>query len=231
MLDSNNNQPILQAKGLGMRFDAAEGPISLFENLDLSIDAGDSWAILGTSGSGKSTLLGLLAGLDLPSAGQVLLSGEDLTALNEDERAARRQGHVGFVFQAFHLLPGLTALENVMLPLELAGQPRAAERARETLERVGLAARVRHYPSQLSGGEQQRVALARAFIAAPAVLFADEPTGNLDHKTGEQVIDLLFDLNRQHGTTLILVTHDQSVAERCQHVRYLRDGLLREEAS
>lgn len=213
-----------------MRFDAAEGPISLFENLDLSIDAGDSWAILGTSGSGKSTLLGLLAGLDLPSAGRVILSGEDLTALDEDERAARRQGQVGFVFQAFHLLPGLTALENVMLPLELAGESQGAARARETLERVGLGHRLRHYPAQLSGGEQQRVALARAFITAPAILFTDEPTGNLDHQTGEQVVDLLFELNRQHGTTLILVTHDQSVADRCAQMRYLRDGVLREEA-
>lgn len=213
-----------------MRFDAADGPISLFENLDLSIDAGDSWAILGTSGSGKSTLLGLLAGLDLPSGGRVRLSGEDLTALNEDERAALRQGRVGFVFQAFHLLPGLTALENVMLPMELAGQAGGAERAKQTLERVGLGHRLRHYPAQLSGGEQQRVALARAFIAAPAVLFADEPTGNLDHKTGEQVIDLLFELNRQHGTTLILVTHDQAVADRCAQVRYLREGRLQTEA-
>jgi len=230
MPESKNSQPILQAEGLSMRFDAADGPISLFENLDLSIDAGDSWAILGTSGSGKSTLLGLLAGLDLPSGGRVRLSGEDLTALNEDERAARRQGRVGFVFQAFHLLPGLTALENVMLPLELAGQAGGAERAKETLERVGLGHRLRHYPAQLSGGEQQRVALARAFIAAPAVLFADEPTGNLDHKTGEQVIDLLFDLNRQHGTTLILVTHDQAVADRCAQVRYLREGRLQTEA-
>lgn len=214
-----------------MRFDAPEGRISLFENLDLSIDAGDSLAILGTSGSGKSTLLGLLAGLDLPSGGRVSLDGQDLTALGEDERAALRSGRVGFVFQAFHLLPGLTALENVMLPAELAGDGQARSAATAALDRVGLGARTAHYPAQLSGGEQQRVALARAFVTAPRILFADEPTGNLDHRTGEQIIDLLFSLNRDTGTTLVLVTHDHAVARRCARVRYLRDGALAEAAA
>ena len=213
-----------------MRFEAPEGRISLFENLDVSIAAGDSLAILGTSGSGKSTLLGLLAGLDLPSGGRVTLDGHDLTAMDEDERAALRSGRVGFVFQAFHLLPGLTALENVMLPAELAGDADARDEAMHALHQVGLAGRVAHYPAQLSGGEQQRVALARAFISEPRILFADEPTGNLDHRTGEQIIDLLFNLNRDYGTTLVLVTHDQAVASRCAHVRYLREGALAREA-
>ncbi len=228
---SSSVAPILEARGLAMRFDAPEGRISLFESLDLSIDAGDSLAILGTSGSGKSTLLGLLAGLDLPSAGTVVLDRHDLTKLDEDERAVLRSGRVGFVFQAFHLLPGLTALENVMLPAELVVDRHARQRARDALARVGLADRLAHYPAQLSGGEQQRVALARAFITQPGILFADEPTGNLDHRTGAQIIDLLFELNRDHGTTLVLVTHDQAVAERCHHVRYLRDGRLFEAAA
>jgi putative ABC transport system ATP-binding protein len=231
MESSRHDPPVLEASALAMRFDAPEGRISLFENLDLSIDAGDSLAILGTSGSGKSTLLGLLAGLDLPSGGRVSLDGQDLTALGEDERAALRSGRVGFVFQAFHLLPGLTALENVMLPAELAGSAGAREAAMAALERVGLGARTAHYPAQLSGGEQQRVALARAFVTAPRILFADEPTGNLDHRTGEQIIDLLFSLNRDTGTTLVLVTHDHAVARRCARVRYLRDGALAEEAA
>ena len=225
---STTGSPILEARGLAMRFDAPEGRISLFENLDLSIGAGDSVAILGTSGSGKSTLLGLLAGLDLPSAGDVWLDGRRLTTLDEDERAALRAGRVGFVFQAFHLLPGLTALENVMLPAELAGDRQARRRAAEALDRVGLTDRLAHYPAQLSGGEQQRVALARAFIGQPRILFADEPTGNLDHRTGAQIIDRLFALNQDHGTTLVLVTHDQAVASRCAEVRYLRDGRLAE---
>ncbi|MDR9433451.1 MAG: ATP-binding cassette domain-containing protein [Spiribacter sp.] len=213
-----------------MRFAAPEGQISLFENLDFSINAGDSLAILGTSGSGKSTLLGLLAGLDLPSTGTVVMDSHDLNTLNEDERAVLRAGRVGFVFQAFHLLPGLTALENVMLPAELAGDSAARNKAAEALGRVGLSDRLLHYPAQLSGGEQQRVALARAFISEPQILFADEPTGNLDHKTGDQIIDLLFALNRDHNTTLIVVTHDQAVASRCARVRYLRNGVLTAEA-
>lgn len=223
---SSVQSPILQAQGLGMRFEAPEGPISLFEGLDFSIDAGDSLAILGTSGSGKSTLLGLLAGLDLPSAGSVIMDRHKLNDLDEDARAVLRAGRVGFVFQSFHLLPGLTALENVMLPAELAGDAQAREHAASALDQVGLTPRRGHYPAQLSGGEQQRVALARAFITAPSILFADEPTGNLDHITGEQIINLLFDLNRDYGTTLVLVTHDQAVAGRCAHVRYLREGRL-----
>ncbi len=230
MDSSSNGSPVLEARGLAMRFEAPEGRISLFENLDVSIAAGDSLAILGTSGSGKSTLLGLLAGLDLPSGGRVTLDGNDLTTMDEDERAALRSGRVGFVFQAFHLLPGLTALENVMLPAELAAEPDARDKAKRALEQVGLAGRLAHYPAQLSGGEQQRVALARAFVSEPRILFADEPTGNLDHRTGEQIIDLLFDLNRDYGTTLVLVTHDQAVARRCAHVRYLREGALAMEA-
>ncbi|WP_239016252.1 ABC transporter ATP-binding protein [Spiribacter vilamensis] len=230
MESSPQGSPVLEASALAMRFEAPEGRISLFENLDLSIDAGDSLAILGTSGSGKSTLLGLLAGLDLPSGGRVSLDGHDLTTMDEDERAALRSGRVGFVFQAFHLLPGLTALENVMLPAELAGDSDARAQAAAALERVGLKDRTAHYPAQLSGGEQQRVAIARAFVSRPRILFADEPTGNLDHHTGEQIIDLLFALNRDSGTTLILVTHDHAIAGRCDRVRYLRDGALAQEA-
>lgn len=230
MESSPHGSPVLEASALAMRFEAPEGRISLFENLDLSIDAGDSLAILGTSGSGKSTLLGLLAGLDLPSGGRVSLDGHDLTGMDEDQRAALRSGRVGFVFQAFHLLPGLTALENVMLPAELAGDDDARGKAAAALERVGLRDRTAHYPAQLSGGEQQRVALARAFVSQPRILFADEPTGNLDHHTGEQIIDLLFALNRDAGTTLVLVTHDHAIAGRCAQVRYLRDGALAQEA-
>lgn len=206
------------------------GSLTILRDIDFTLNKGETAAIVGASGSGKSTLLSIVAGLDTPSSGTVHIDGVDLFAMDEDQRAALRSQKVGFVFQSFQLLGNLTALENVMLPLELAGQAGGAERAKETLERVGLGHRLRHYPAQLSGGEQQRVALARAFIAAPAVLFADEPTGNLDHKTGEQVIDLLFDLNRQHGTTLILVTHDQAVAGRCAQVRYLREGRLQTEA-
>ncbi|MEX0374643.1 ABC transporter ATP-binding protein [Spiribacter pallidus] len=228
---ANPQTAVLEARSLTMQFEAPEGRISLFEDLDLSIASGDSLAILGTSGSGKSTLLGLLAGLDLPTGGGVTLDGADLNALDEDARARQRAGRVGFVFQAFHLLPGLTALENVMLPAEIAGDSRARTQAREALERVGLAHRTAHYPAQLSGGEQQRVALARAFLGEPMILFADEPTGNLDHQTGEQIIDLLFALNRDHGTTLVLVTHDRAVAGRCQRVAYLREGRLVEDAS
>ena len=227
---ANPQTAVLEARSLTMQFEAPEGRISLFEDLNLSIAPGDSLAILGTSGSGKSTLLGLLAGLDLPTGGGVTLDGVDLNALDEDARARQRAGRVGFVFQAFHLLPGLTALENVMLPAEIAGDSRARTQAREALERVGLAHRTAHYPAQLSGGEQQRVALARAFLGEPMILFADEPTGNLDHQTGEQIIDLLFALNRDHGTTLVLVTHDRAVAGRCQRVAYLREGRLVEDA-
>nr|WP_181360133.1 ATP-binding cassette domain-containing protein [Stenotrophomonas panacihumi] len=191
----------------------------------LSVAAGDSVAIVGASGSGKTTLLGLLAGLDLPSRGSIVLAGQALDALDEEARAALRAREVGFVFQSFHLLPSLTAEENVALPLELAGREDPA-RVREVLQAVGLSARARHYPRQLSGGEQQRVAIARAFVARPRILFADEPTGSLDHATGKQVSDLLFALNAGSGTTLVLVTHDMHLAQRCQHVYRIDEGRL-----
>jgi putative ABC transport system ATP-binding protein len=191
----------------------------------LTVDEGDSIAIVGASGSGKTTLLGLLAGLDLPTQGRIVLAGHDLGTLDEEARAALRAREVGFVFQSFHLLPSLTAQENVALPLELAGREDAA-RAREVLDAVGLGARARHYPRQLSGGEQQRVALARAFVARPRILFADEPTGSLDQRTGQQVGDLLFDLNAGSDTTLVLVTHDLALARRCRHVYRIDGGRL-----
>jgi putative ABC transport system ATP-binding protein len=217
---------VLLAAGLDMRFQGPEGEISLFSALDLSILPGDTVAILGASGCGKSTLLGLLAGLELPSAGRIYLDGVELTALDEDGRARLRAQKLGFVFQAFHLLHGLTALENVMLPLELAGATEARARAAAALEQVGLAARRRHYPQQLSGGEQQRVALARAFVTQPKLLLADEPTGNLDRATGERAAELLFRLNAEHGTTLVMVTHDQDLARHCSRVLQLVDGRL-----
>jgi len=191
------------------------------------VAAGEAVAILGASGSGKSTLLGLLAGLDLPSSGEVRLLGAPLNTLDEDQRAALRAGRVGFVFQSFQLLPGMTALENAMLPLELGGRDDARQRGRAILEEVGLGARLRHYPHQLSGGEQQRVAIARAFAPEPEVLFADEPTGNLDTVTGARVIDLLFELRRRHGTALVLVTHDAGLAGRCDRRLCLDGGGLR----
>jgi putative ABC transport system ATP-binding protein len=190
------------------------------------VRAGESVAIVGASGAGKSTLLALLAGLDLPTTGRVLLAGQDLNALDEDGRARLRAERVGFVFQSFHLVPALTALENVMLPLELAGRRDARAGAREALERVGLGSRVGHYPRQLSGGEQQRVAIARAFVVRPAVLFADEPTGNLDTVTGGRIADLLFDLNASSGTTIVLVTHDRTLAARCGRVCIMEAGRL-----
>ncbi|MFL6712594.1 MAG: ABC transporter ATP-binding protein [Sulfurifustis sp.] len=202
----------------------AEGPLDILSAVTLEIKAGESIAIIGASGSGKSTLLGLLAGLDVPSAGEVWLAGAPLTALDEDGRARARAGRVGFVFQSFHLLPALTALENVMLPLELAGISQPAQAARTLLARVGLAERLTHYPAELSGGEQQRVAIARAFALAPEILFADEPTGNLDVATGARVIELLFELNRERGSTLVLVTHDETVAARCSRRVYLDAG-------
>jgi len=205
---------------------SSEAPLQILDDVSLSIERSSSLAIVGASGSGKSTLLSLLAGLDLPSSGQVILAGEDLTALNEDQRATLRGREVGFVFQSFQLLDSLTALENVMLPLELAGRSDARERAGELLQRVGLEARRQHYPQQLSGGEQQRVAIARAFASEPSILFADEPTGNLDAATGERISDLLFALNRERGTTLVLVTHDAQLADRCQHAVRMQAGRL-----
>ncbi len=222
---------IVQAEGLGKQVISPEGVLVILEDLRFRIVQGESVAVIGASGSGKSTLLSLLAGLDTPSSGRVWLAGVDLGSLDEDGRAQLRAQRVGFVFQSFQLLHGLTALENVMLPLELAGQPDARRLALELLERVGLQARARHYPSQLSGGEQQRVAIARAFAGNPAVLFADEPTGNLDQKTGHRIIELLFTLNREQGATLILVTHDPELAAYCDRILELHDGRLQADTS
>jgi putative ABC transport system ATP-binding protein len=217
---------IVSAVGLSKRVVTAEGALDILSGVNLEIKTGERVAIIGVSGSGKSTLLGLLAGLDTPTHGEVTLAGERLDRLDEDGRARVRAGHVGFVFQSFQLLPGLTALENVMLPLELAGLAEPEHDARELLARVGLGARLSHYPRQLSGGEQQRVAIARAFAMKPAVLFADEPTGNLDTATGARVIDLLFDLNKERRTTLVLVTHDEHIAARCERHIYLDAGCV-----
>ncbi|MDW5378236.1 ATP-binding cassette domain-containing protein [Halomonas sp. HP20-15] len=217
---------ILQAQGLSKHVDSGERRLTILERLDIEVMAGESVAILGSSGSGKSTLLGLLAGLDAPSAGRLELFGESLPALDEDGRARLRAGRVGFVFQNFQLLPTLTALENVLLPLELAPDGDPAVRGREWLTRVGLGARLDHLPKQLSGGEQQRVAVARAFVTRPELVFADEPTGNLDRETGRTVIDLLFTLNREAGTTLVLVTHDHHLARRCGRCLRLDAGRL-----
>ena len=215
---------VLAAEGLGKQVSSPEGTLAILSDVSLSIRRGESVAIIGASGAGKSTLLALLAGLDEPTSGHALLAGHDLTKLDEDGRAAVRAKHVGFVFQSFHLVPSLTALENVMLPLELARRSDAREAARDVLGRVGLAERVGHYPRQLSGGEQQRVAIARAFVTQPDVLFADEPTGNLDAATGEKIMDLLFGLNGATQSTLVLVTHDRQLAERCHRVIRLEAG-------
>ena len=217
---------MVSATQVSKRVNTAEGVLDILSGVNLNIKAGERVAIIGVSGSGKSTLLGLLAGLDSPTQGEVLLAGERLDLLDEDGRARVRAGRVGFVFQSFQLLPGLTALENVMLPLELAGFAEPENAARELLTRVGLGARLTHYPRQLSGGEQQRVAIARAFAMKPAVLFADEPTGNLDSATGARVIDLLFDLNKEQRTTLVLVTHDESLAARCERHIHLDAGRI-----
>lgn len=203
-----------------------EGELTILDSVTLGVPRGATAAIVGPSGAGKSTLLALLAGLDEPSSGHVWLNGAELTALDEDGRAALRNREVGFVFQSFHLLPSLTAIENVMLPLELHGAPNATERARQALVDVGLEHRLRHYPKQLSGGEKQRVAIARAFVTGPSLLFADEPTGNLDNKTGAKILDMLFELNSKAGTTLVLVTHDLEAAARCGHVIELASGRI-----
>ncbi|MGN8262094.1 ABC transporter ATP-binding protein [Pseudomonas sp. SMSB3] len=217
---------ILVAQHLSKVVSSAEGELTILHALSLDLARGDSLAIVGASGSGKSTLLGLLAGLDRPSAGKVILAGHDLGPLDEDQRARVRAEHVGFVFQSFQLLDSLNALENVMLPLELDGRDDARQQAQTLLERVGLGQRLSHTPRQLSGGEQQRVAIARAFAAHPAVLFADEPTGNLDSHTGERISDLLFQLNQERGTTLVLVTHDERLARRCRRQIRLDAGRL-----
>jgi len=223
-------EEVISAENLHKRVPSSEGELSLLQGVDFSITAGETVAIIGASGAGKSTLLGLLAGLDTPTEGRVFIGGQDLFALDEDGRARLRGEKVGFVFQAFQLLPNLTALENVMLPLELAGRHDAQEIAASVLERVGLSDRSTHYPKQLSGGEQQRVAIARAFAPHPQVLFADEPTGNLDRHTGKRIVDLLFQLNAEQGTTLVLVTHDLNLAGRCQRQLELDDGYLKTES-
>ncbi len=217
---------VLTAERLVKQVESPEGPLTIVQDVSLDIGHGESVAVVGPSGAGKSTLLALLAGLDLPTGGRVLLEGHDLTALDEDGRARLRAARVGFVFQAFHLIPALTALENVMLPLELTGHSGARDAALDTLRRVGLAGRTGHYPRHLSGGEQQRVALARAFVTRPAVLFADEPTGNLDAATGARIGQLLFEMNADSHTTLVLVTHDQDLATRCRRVLRMDAGRI-----
>ena len=217
---------MIKCENLQKRVPMAGSELEILKGITLEIKSGEAVAIIGASGSGKSTLLGLLAGLDEASAGSIDIDGTDLGELNEDGRAQFRAQNIGFVFQSFQLLPALTALENVMLPLELQGQSNVAQQAESFLERVELGDRMGHYPLQLSGGEQQRVAIARAFANKPAILFADEPTGNLDTRTGEHIIDLLFELNLEEGTTLVLVTHDAALAERCQRRIRLDGGAL-----
>ena len=219
-----NTALVLSADRLSKQVSSPEGTLNILQEVTLQVQQGESVAIMGASGAGKSTLLALLAGLDVPSSGQVSIKGIQLAALDEDGRAAVRAQYVGFVFQSFHLVPSLTALENVMLPLELAGKTDVRNTARQALERVGLGLRSQHYPNQLSGGEQQRVAIARAFVNQPALLFADEPTGNLDAATGERIIDLLFEMNAASATTLVLVTHEARLAQRCQRIIKLDMG-------
>lgn len=221
-----NSTNIVQAISLGKQVASPEGTLTILDDINLSIKQGESLAIIGVSGSGKSTLLGLLAGLDLSTAGEVILNGTNLSKLGEDGRARIRNQSVGFVFQSFHLLPSLTALENTALPLELAGSGQAGELARQRLDEVGLIERLHHYPNQLSGGEQQRVAIARAFAGNPDILFADEPTGNLDQKTAKRIIDLLFKMNEENGTTLVMVTHDNEIAKVCDRQIVIAGGKL-----
>ncbi|SEN09235.1 ABC transporter ATP-binding protein [Nitrosomonas marina] len=217
---------LLQTDALTKQVSTGDKKLTILKDITLEVKAGEAVAIVGASGSGKSTLLGLLAGLDVPTSGKVHLDGTDIFALDEDSRAALRGKILGFVFQSFQLLPALTALENVMLPLELSGSPSTDSIAHKLLERVGLKMRLNHYPKQLSGGEQQRVAIARAFATDPKLLLADEPTGNLDSSTGKQIIELMFELNREHGTTLVLVTHDEELSQRCSRQIRLVDGML-----
>ncbi|GHD48005.1 putative ABC transport system ATP-binding protein [Marinobacter persicus] len=227
-LTGNQSHPMLRVSDLGHRVNLETDTLTILQGVNLEINRGESVAIVGRSGSGKTTLLGLLAGLDTPSEGVVELDGAQISKLSEDERARLRASRVGFVFQSFQLLPALSALENVMLPLELAGIEAPEKRARELLERVGLGERLGHTPRQLSGGEQQRVAIARAFASDPVILFADEPTGNLDNRTGKAVSDLLMELNREQGTTLVMVTHDEHLAARCGRQLHIEAGILTE---
>jgi putative ABC transport system ATP-binding protein len=220
------NKSVLTARGIGKTVKSGASDLVILREIDLEVTPGEAVAVVGASGSGKSTLLAILAGLDTPSAGAVELDGVALTSLDEDARARLRAMNVGFVFQSFQLLPALTALENVMLPLELSNEEKAEELARQTLERVGLAERLHHYPKHLSGGEQQRVALARAFVVRPKLLLADEPTGSLDAESGAEVIRLLFEMNREYGTTLVMVTHDESLAGRCGRIVRLAAGRI-----
>ncbi|MEM6984409.1 MAG: ATP-binding cassette domain-containing protein [Pseudomonadota bacterium] len=217
---------IIQVNGLSKVVSTLEGELSILSDISFNVKHGESVAVVGTSGSGKSTLLSLLAGLDTASSGEVMLDGEPLHELDEEARAALRAAKVGFVFQSFMLVQSLTALENVMLPAELAGKEDAKEQALALLKKVGLSHRVDHYPSQLSGGEQQRVAIARAFVGSPKILFADEPSANLDSKNGHMIESLLFDLNKQNGTTLILVTHDEALAQKCERIIQIEAGEL-----
>jgi putative ABC transport system ATP-binding protein len=225
-MPDNLAQSIIRVSELGKQVTTGASELTILSGVSFEVRAGEAVAIVGVSGSGKSTLLGLLAGLDTPSTGSVRIDGHDIGTLDEDGRAALRGRMIGFVFQSFQLLPAMTALENVMLPLELAGADDAQTAARLMLERVGLGDRTHHYPKQLSGGEQQRVAIARAFVGRPRLLFADEPTGNLDTATGAQVIDLLFELNRESGATLLLVTHDEALTRRCNRVLRIAAGRL-----
>ena len=226
MTDNLNLKPIVQAISLTKHVRSSDTQLTILQDINLEVNIGEAVSIVGASGSGKSTLLGLLAGLDIPSSGKVYLNGEDIFSLNEDDRAELRSRVLGFVFQSFQLLPVLTAIENVMLPLELSGVSNARKIAVELLGRVGLEARLNHYPKQLSGGEQQRVAIARAYVTHPMLLLADEPTGNLDSSTGTQIIELMFELNRERNTTLILVTHDQAISSRCMRQIKLVGGKI-----
>ncbi len=227
---TTQDKPVIEASNLHKQIAGPGGILTILRDLELQVNAGAAVAILGASGSGKTTLLGLLAGLDTPSSGSIKLFDSDLSLLDEDGRAALRAGRVGFVFQSFQLLPGLTALENIMLAVELGGDlPQSKQIALDTIEKVGLSARADHYPDQLSGGEQQRVAIARAFAAKPEILFADEPTGNLDQNTGHQIIDLMFSLQEAHNTALVLVTHDVELADRCDGHLLLDNGMLKEQ--
>ncbi|MFU1556369.1 ABC transporter ATP-binding protein [Aeromonas sp. A04] len=226
-----SSTPIIVVKGLGKTVRLGQESLTILEGIDLQVNTGETLALVGASGSGKSTLLGLLAGLDLPSQGDIEILGQSLVQLDEEGRARLRAEQVGFIFQSFLLLPTLSALENVMLPAELRGETRCEPRARELLAAVGLSERLHHLPPRLSGGEQQRVAIARAFMTRPSLLLADEPTGNLDSKTGETVIELLFQLNREHGTTLVVVTHDHELAQRCQRQLVMAAGRLEADAT